>query len=324
MDRAAARLLRIPRRADGAVGRPRRRRLHRRPADRRHARPQRPAPGPLPRHRRRPGGDGVGVPACCRSRKRGSSASGGCSRARCCWSTSNRAASSRTTRSRAISPPRIPTPNGWSGRRSCWRTCSPSSRARRAPTCRCSIASRRSATRRRTSRSSCAHGLDRRGGDRLDGDGHADLGALRQVEAALHLLQAELRPGDEPADRPDPRGARHEPRLVHRAAAQHARPQGQLEAQAARGAPADPHQRGSREDPLDRRLRGCLRHEDARHHLRRPERGGRHVAALDRLCGRADRRSRAATTSSSCPTGSSGPTASRSRRCSRRRPCTII
>ena len=39
----APRVLRIPRRADGAVGRPGRGRLHRRPPDRRHARPQRPA-----------------------------------------------------------------------------------------------------------------------------------------------------------------------------------------------------------------------------------------------------------------------------------------
>ncbi|MDC4226326.1 MAG: hypothetical protein MPW15_19255 [Candidatus Manganitrophus sp.] len=54
-----ARLLRVPRRHDGAVGRPGRRGLHRRPADRRHARPQRPAPRALPRHRRRPGGHGL-------------------------------------------------------------------------------------------------------------------------------------------------------------------------------------------------------------------------------------------------------------------------
>jgi glutamate synthase (NADPH/NADH) large chain len=54
MDRQAPRLLRIPRRADGAVGRPRRRGLHRWPPDRRDAGPQRPAPRALPRHRRRP------------------------------------------------------------------------------------------------------------------------------------------------------------------------------------------------------------------------------------------------------------------------------
>ena len=51
--REPARLLRIPRRDDGAVGRPGRDRLHRRRADRRHARPQRPASGALRDHRRR-------------------------------------------------------------------------------------------------------------------------------------------------------------------------------------------------------------------------------------------------------------------------------
>ena len=52
--RGAARFLRIQRRADGAVGRPGRDRLHQRPPDRRHARPQRPAPRALLRHPRRP------------------------------------------------------------------------------------------------------------------------------------------------------------------------------------------------------------------------------------------------------------------------------
>ena len=48
--RGAALFLRIQRRADGAVGRPGRDRLHQRPPDRRHARPQRPAPRALLRH----------------------------------------------------------------------------------------------------------------------------------------------------------------------------------------------------------------------------------------------------------------------------------
>ena len=59
MDETAPRLLRISRRADGAVGRPRRDRLYRRPPDRRHARPQRAASGALSRHQGRPHRDGV-------------------------------------------------------------------------------------------------------------------------------------------------------------------------------------------------------------------------------------------------------------------------
>ena len=55
----APRLLRVSCLPDGAVGRSRRHGLHRRPPDRRHARPQRPAPRPLFRHRRRPRGHGL-------------------------------------------------------------------------------------------------------------------------------------------------------------------------------------------------------------------------------------------------------------------------
>ena len=50
----APRLLRVSRLPDGAVGRPGRHGLHRRPPDRRHARPQRPAAGALSRHQGRP------------------------------------------------------------------------------------------------------------------------------------------------------------------------------------------------------------------------------------------------------------------------------
>ena len=50
-------------------------------------------------------------------------------------------------------------------------------------------------------------------------------------------------------------------------------------AQAARGPPAHPHQRRSGENPPHRPCRGRLRHQDARHHLRRrtgrPRHGGR-------------------------------------------------
>ena len=90
MDERAPRLLRISRRPDGAVGRPRRDRLHRRPPDRRDARPQRAAPGALSRHQGRPHRDGVRNGRAARFRRTRSSPSGGCSPARCCWSTSNR------------------------------------------------------------------------------------------------------------------------------------------------------------------------------------------------------------------------------------------
>ena len=50
-------------------------------------------------------------------------------------------------------------------------------------------------------------GQQRRGGDRLDGDRHPAGRALRPRPAAVQLLQAALRPGDQPAARRDPRGA---------------------------------------------------------------------------------------------------------------------
>ena len=90
---------------------------------------------------------------------------------------------------------------------------------------------------------------------------------------------------------------------VHRAAAQHLRPRRQLEAQAPGSAPAHPHQRRPREDPLHLLFRGRLRHQDARHHLSGEGGRGRHgrrrwrgsPSAPKRPCG-------AATTSSSCRT----------------------
>ena len=119
-----------------------------------------------------------------------------------------------------------------------------------------------------------ADGRDRRGSDRLDGQRHADLGAVGQAEAAVHLLQAEFRAGDEPADRSDPRRNRHEPRLDHRAAPEPVRSRRHVQDQAARSAPADPDRRGSGEDPLDlERRRRRIQVLHARHHvLRRPGR----------------------------------------------------
>jgi hypothetical protein len=51
------------------------------------------------------------------------------------------------------------------------------------------------------------------------------LGAVdKSLQAALHLFQAELRAGHQPADRPDPRGAGDEPGVVHRTAPEPVRP----------------------------------------------------------------------------------------------------
>ena len=128
----------------------------------------------------------------------------------------------------------------------------------------------------------------------LDGQRHADLGAVGQAEAAVHLLQAELRAGDQPADRSDPRRARHEPRLDHRAAAEPVRPAGPGLHQAPRSAPADPDRRGSGKDPLDL---GSRRHPfqvaHARHHLpRRLRRRGHGAGARRTLRPRRRRRAR--------------------------------
>ena len=102
--RQAARLLRVPLRADGAVGRPRVRGVHRRHPGRRRARPQRPAPLPLLGHRRRPGRAGQRGRRARHRRSTRWSARAGCSRAGCSSSTPRSTGSSRTRRSRTSSP----------------------------------------------------------------------------------------------------------------------------------------------------------------------------------------------------------------------------
>ena len=62
-----------------------------------------------------------------------------------------------------------------------------------------------------------------RGADRLDGQRPLARGPVRPGAAAVLLLQAAVRPGHEPADRPDPRGDRDEPRDQPRQRAQPAR-----------------------------------------------------------------------------------------------------
>ena len=93
-----------------------------------------------------------------------------------------------------------------------------------------------------------ADGARRRRGRGLDGQRHAARGAVVEAAAAVRLLQAALRAGDEPADRLHPRGADHLRRDAPRFRGQPAEP-------AAIGLPpprtevADRHERGVREDP---------------------------------------------------------------------------
>ena len=110
--RPAARVLRVPLVGDGAVGRPRLRRVHRRRPGRRGARPQRPASQPLLGHRRRAGGAGVRGR---RPRPRpGDHRAQGPAPARPDVPRRHRPStgSSRTTRSSPSSPPSTPTPSG--------------------------------------------------------------------------------------------------------------------------------------------------------------------------------------------------------------------
>jgi glutamate synthase (NADPH) large chain len=219
---------------------------------------------------------------------------------------------------KASSPTATPTRSGSSAPRSCWRTCRPSSRARAHRR----VAARSPAgLRLHAGRPQAPDGADGVTGQEASARWarHADLGAVRQVEAALHLFQAELRAGHQPADRSDPRGAGDEPRVVHRAAAEHLDLEGTSRASGSRCASRSSPTRTSRRSAASATSRQRVRHQDARHHLSRREGRRRHGGGARALCERAERPCAAATTSSSCRTAWSGRTASRSRRCSRPR-----
>jgi glutamate synthase domain-containing protein 1 len=97
MDEGPARILRIPRRADGAVGRTRGDGVHRRPPDRSDARPQRTQARALRRHRRRLHRDGLRSGRARHSRAQDHQEVAVAARERCCSSTCSRAGSSTTT-----------------------------------------------------------------------------------------------------------------------------------------------------------------------------------------------------------------------------------
>jgi glutamate synthase domain-containing protein 1 len=111
-------------------------------------------------------------------------------------------------------------------------------------------------------------GAGRRGRHRLDGQRLAARRALGQEQAALQLLQAAVRAGDESADRSDPRIDRDVAGLVHRPEAGPARHQRGQPADAARGRAADPRRRRHDAAALDRGAhRRQVQELRDRHHL---------------------------------------------------------
>jgi glutamate synthase (NADPH/NADH) large chain len=83
-----------------------------------------------------------------------------------------------------------------------------------------------------------AHGQERRGRHWLHGQRQPAGRAVGQEQAAVQLLQAAVRPGDEPADRPDPRSHRDVAQQLHRPQAQPAGHQPGQPADAAGSEPA--------------------------------------------------------------------------------------
>ncbi|CAA9472778.1 MAG: Glutamate synthase [NADPH] large chain, partial [uncultured Solirubrobacteraceae bacterium] len=268
---SSARLLRLPRLPDGALGRARGGRVHRRPGDRRHARSQRPAAGALDGDQGRLGHPRLGDR---RHRRAGlQRAAQGAAAARQALPGRPRAGPHRARRggqARDRHPAAL---------RRVVR------RGRRPP--------RRPAAARAGLRPLPAHppapagvrlhaggparphhaaGRQRRGADRLDGQ---RLGARRPLgppAAAVRLLQAALRPGHQPADRPDPRGRGHERRDRRGLGGQPARRVARARAPA-RDGPARAAQRRARE-AAPGRLVDLPRPDDRRHLAGRRGPGG--------------------------------------------------
>ena len=251
--RGPARVLRVPRGADGAVGRARRDGVHERAADRRDARSQRPASGALRRHRRRLHRDGVrgrrprhpGVED--RQEVAAAARQDAARRHRAGAHRRRRRAEAHARDGKAVSrmDRRVPdAPRGDARARA--------RRGVRGPAARPPAGVRLHAGGREDPAD--ADGRERRGGAGLDGQRRRAAGPLRSAEGLLQLLQAAVRAGHEPADRPDPRGARDVARVVHRAAAEPARHRRHGAADAARGAAADPDAGQHGEDPARRAL----------------------------------------------------------------------
>ena len=146
-------------------------------------------------------------------------------------------------------------------RRSCSRTCRRCSRASPRPTCRCSIASRASATRQEDLQLLMAP-MATTGQEAVGSMGtDTPISALSDKSKLLYTYfkQNFAQVTNPPID------PIREELVMSLVSFIGPRPnlfdlEGLAQAEAARSAPADPHQRGPGEDPLDRPRRGAVRH----------------------------------------------------------------
>ena len=182
-------------------------------------------PGRWADHRRRLGRARPPRPALRRRRPSRSSAGGRLGPAGCSSSTSRAGGCVADGEAELRGRRRArPTARGTRDARSSRSTTCPSPPPRgRARSSRCANASSRSATRRRTCGCCSRRWPRRQGADRLDGQRRRPAGPLRQAAVAVRVLQAALRAGHEPGDRPGARAVRDEPTHAHRAGGQPAR-----------------------------------------------------------------------------------------------------
>ena len=240
----ARRLLRLPLLLHGAVGRPGGDRLHRRPRDRRDARPQRPAPRPLAGDDRR-----LRDP-----RLRGGAAADPGLADQAARAAAARQAVPRRPRAGADRPRRGDQARGRDAQ-ALRRLVRRAHGALRPAAARAGARARAAAARaparlrllaRGHRRDAADDGDHGRGAGRIDGRRHLAGGALGRRADAVQLLQAALRAGHQPADRPDPRGHRDEHRRRPRRRGQP--PHGEPEPRPPAGArPADPAQPRARD-----------------------------------------------------------------------------
>ena len=221
---------------------------------RRGAGPQRPAPGPLVAHQRRPGRAGLRGG---RARPRPGHAwspRAGCSRAGCSWSTPRPAGSCTTTRSRPSWPPPQPYDEWLHAGLIELEDLPPREHvvythdSVHAPPAGLRL------HRGGAEDPGRADGPGRRRAARLDGHRHPDLAAVAAAAAAVRLLPPAVRPGHQPAAGRHPRGAGDQPGDDHRAGGQPARP-GTGELPADRAAVPDHRQRRAGQAALHRRGR---------------------------------------------------------------------